>query len=335
MLLLLPNELQADILSFCPSDALVSLALVSHHVHAHAVAELYTRPVTVRSWTALLGLFSLAPASTYASPADAANRATGRRAELDRIRTLILDFPHSFLPTLQIRGRALPAHPGLEQICPPSSWPSFGPIPKLLALRTRPLELDTLLISHGQPFHPLGPLLQCLNPIHFGAFGSLSARLFNGESRHKLSLELDWRLYASFGRKTWSRLERWSYGPVGEYVWWGEEGTDDGIASSPFKRVQELKQATVHLPAIDRDTKDVLQTFRAFCPSLQAGKAVKVLVDDEWDRVKMEELKESVVQRSNRAETVKDWWRALEIEIGDHPRAIGGRTVWPEGLLPT
>lgn len=212
------------------------------------------------------------------------------------------------------------------------SQPTLGPIPKLLDLRTRPLKLDTLLIAHGQPLHALAPLLRCVNPVHFGAFacGTYTQSI----PPHKPSVELDWQLYASFGRKVWSRLARWSYGPVGRYDRKSPSALSfAGIASSPFRLPGEMCQAGVYVDQVDEDTEDVLQMFRVFCPLLASGISITVVVIDEWDRVAMEQLRDRMLADTRSDSDVREWWARLVVQVGERERAIGGRTVWPAGLL--
>lgn len=334
MLLTLPGELQADVFSLCDSSTLVSLACVSRHVRGQAIHVLYKRPVTISTWSSLLGLFSLPPPSSYASSALAFEYATTRRAELELIRTLILDFPSEFEPPPPPDFQ--PGAPGAgsaggRAFKPPKRSPSppvFGPIPKLLALRSKPLHLENVIVAHIEPIDPIAPLLQCLNPVYFGTFASgytCACKLFD---------ELNWRVYATFGLKAWTRLERWSFGPRRSYVDDAGVGPAHWICSSPFKAAAPLAQPTVHLETNQHNAENVLEAFRAVCPKTREGKAVKVLVPTQHDKARVERLRASVVADETNEE-VRRWWQTFEIETGGREWSVDGRTVWPQGLLPT
>lgn len=320
MFLSTPNELQHLIFSFCDVPTLASLLLVSHHTHTLAIEPLY-HTVTLTTWSHLRAFFSFPSAAAQPSSTLAADLAARRRAELHRIKHLVLLFLDWWLP---VSGADAPRH------APLPSLPSF-PISSRLLLTAQPLRLESLQITNTQSLRAVANLLRCVNPRVFGSFSLTIPRAsFRPPT---LNDEFDFDLYSSLWSKRWDRLESWSYGSQGGYSG-GAVRNEHEVMSSPFRvRGGRLENATVWLPDRNpvwppifpghpRSPEGVLARFLKFCPTLGT---LTVLVRE------VEDVKKVKGHLKTASGGGKMKWERVEVRVGELVRVEGeGRGGWLE-----
>jgi len=140
MLLSAPTEVTEMILSLLDLPSLAKTSQTCQRLRHLSIPPLY-RTVTLTSWTHLDHFFVPTPIPNL-SPSLALERATARRADLDSIHHLILDLPE-------------PKH---------GTHSAFNSLPKLLSLRSQPLQLDSFRLSCSGSLHPFPRIFKAINP---------------------------------------------------------------------------------------------------------------------------------------------------------------------------
>lgn len=302
MLLTTPTEIQAEILSYLELDlhALAQLARVSHHIHLLAIPLLY-KTVTLHTWVDLAHFFTL----ETSLPKDgklAVERAKRRRADLDCIRRLVLDFPLDFDKDRPPPGMVLKPH-------------------VFLFLASRPLQLDLLRLSFGDPrhLHEMLPLLRSVNPqeMELQRCGNV---VFVADHEACILLKI--------GRHVWTRLDKLTYGS-NLFRYRSDRGVRcRSLKTTSFATVKQVQFRTSDWFSAffstgsssldDIDMMPGLDMVVALCPNM-VGMTVEI--EAERDR----QTFTAIVQEAVRAD--------VEVEMIVAPAVVVskelGRTIWP------
>ena len=239
MLLATPTEIQTEICSYLNPPSLAMMARVSHQVHLVAIPLLY-RTVTIHRWNDLLAFFALDKALIPKDPELARERAQRRRADLECIRRLVLDFPFDWEPD------------------------TVGPVRELhlsrsLRLRSAPLQLELLRITFPCDLRPVLAVLQSVSP-----------RTIELQRYHELSkpqIDFEFNIYLMVSNRIWDRLETLTYGAVNLEGYAALGGRS--VRSTPFRTVREAVFRMPSRPSAGpRVYQPSLLKLVDFCPNL-------------------------------------------------------------------
>lgn len=239
MLLTTPVEIQAKIVSYLDHSSLAQLARVSHHVHLLAIPPLY-RTVTLHTWADLSTFFTLSQTHLRKVQRDRvlpSERADRRRADLDCICRLVLDFPVQW-----------PDHNPYFPI-------AFSKPHALLSLSERPLQLDLLRVAYMDNLQPIVAFLKVVNPRELQLQRCSSGYVNDAE----------FNVFLNLGPRYWMNLTKFTYGAreVREYA---APVGKRSIKDTPFASVKDV---VFRFRDGLGSVRPSLKTLLPFCPGAE------------------------------------------------------------------